>query len=150
MKQRSLSLWVGLVTLTSAETVGLWRFAEVGASVGQALSTAENAAIPGLIDALATAGAPAYSDDVPAAEIFDPVTGVTYTNEWSFDASAAGSRLATSDVPELGQVYLVERSSDLINWNEVGSPTAVDTTTSFEDLSPLVGASQVFYRVSRP
>ena len=133
MKQRSLCLWVGLVTLTSAETVGLWRFAEVGASVGQAMSTAENAAIPGLIDALATAGAPAYSDDVPAAEIFDPVTGVTYTNEWSFDASAAGSRLATSDVPELDGSFTIEFFLKVI-----GEPASYETFLRRFETSDLV------------
>ena len=64
--------------------------------------------------------------------------------------ASSNGQATVSWASEVGQIYLVERSSDLINWNEVGSPTAVDTTTSFEDLSPPVGASQVFYRVSRP
>jgi hypothetical protein len=108
MIKLSLWLWSGFCALTSAETVGYWRFAGSGVSLGQEMTTVRNVASPGSLDARATGGTPAYSDDVPAAEIFDPVTGATYANDWSFDASEANSRLTTDDVPELDGSFTVE------------------------------------------
>ena len=91
-----------------ADTVGLWRFDEAAAAVGGAISAAENAASPGTLDALLANGAPLYSDDVPAAEIYDPVADLTYMNGFSFDASGPNSQLLTDDSEDLNSSFTVE------------------------------------------
>jgi len=59
------------------------------------VAAALNNTSPGTFDASVGGRNPLYSDDVPAAEIFDPVSGATYTNLFSLDATSANSQLGT-------------------------------------------------------
>ena len=91
-----------------AETVAHWRFDEAAAADGAALTTAENIADPGTLDAQATGGSPLYSDDVPFAEIFDPVAGESYSNGYSFDASGSSAFMAAPDAAAFNSSFTVE------------------------------------------
>lgn len=77
-------------------------------ATGQPLVTAVNFGSSEAVDANRVAGDPVYSDDVPAAEIFDPVSGRVFQNQWSYDAGAAGSLLATGDAAELNGSFTLE------------------------------------------
>ena len=46
-----------------------------------------------------------------------------------------------------GEAYTVERSIDLITWEGLDTRTADGPSTSFTDIDPPAGSSQVFYRV---
>ena len=91
-----------------ADTVGLWRFDEDSAIAGGGVVAAENTANVGTLDAQINAGTPLYSDDVPAAEIYDPVNEVTYTNGFSFDASGANASLSVLNDVSFDTSFTVE------------------------------------------
>jgi hypothetical protein len=95
MGKRTLLLLTGASLLSHGDTVGYWRFDEAGAAAGGEVTTAANLISPGTLDASAGGGIPLFSDDVPAAEIFDPVSGTTYTNGFSLDVTAGNSQLNT-------------------------------------------------------
>lgn len=122
MKKWACCVWLSLSALVSAETVGYWRFAEDGVTAGQALAEALNFGGGEGLSASRAAGEPRYSDDVPAAEIFDPVSGMVQQNQWSFDAGAAGSLLSTENAAELDGSFTLEFFIKL-----VGEPGSYET-----------------------
>jgi len=131
--KRILPLLVLSVSIpASADTVGLWRFDDAGAAAGADLITAANFASPGNLDAQASGGLPLYSDDVPAAQIFDPVANETYSNGFSFDASGAGAVLLTPDGDELDTSFTVEFFIKLI-----GEPANYETVLRRQEFSDL-------------
>lgn len=91
-----------------ADTVGHWRFAEDSAAAGGQISSAENFASPGALDASVANGTPLYSDDVPAAEIYDPVSDTTYPNLFSLDASGSFANFSTDNSTVLDSSFTVE------------------------------------------
>ncbi|MDA7881551.1 LamG domain-containing protein [Akkermansiaceae bacterium] len=99
---------VALIGSASADTVGLWRFDEDTAAAGGSVASAVNEANPGILDAQVNAGTPLYSDDVPAAEIYDPVNDVTYTNGFSLDASGGDAHLLIPDDLSFNSSFTVE------------------------------------------
>ena len=108
MKTRiSLSL-LALSLAAQADTVGLWRFEETGATAGSPITNAANINNPGTLDAAPNGGEPLYSDDVPFVEIFDPVTNQTYTNTLSFDASGGNAQFLTPNDVSLDSSFTVE------------------------------------------
>lgn len=46
-----------------------------------------------------------------------------------------------------GQGYSVQRSTDLLNWEELDDPTASGPSSTFNDIDPPLDVSRVFYRV---
>ena len=107
--QRFLSFTLAaLIAPVSADTVGLWRFDEETATAGGSVLSAVNETAPGTLDAQVNTGAPLYSDDVPAAEIYDPVNDVTYPNGFSLDASGANANLSIPDDVSLNSSFTVE------------------------------------------
>ncbi len=72
MNSRLPTFFLALVASAHADTVGHWNFDDVGAAAGSNITATVNIAEPGTIDAAPSGGTPLYSDDVPAAEIFDP------------------------------------------------------------------------------
>lgn len=108
MRRRFLVLAVGAAFTANGETVGLWRFDDDGAANDGSVSAAVNNAAPGTLDASVGGGNPLYSDDVPAAEIFDPVSGTTYTNQFSLDASTGGSQFNVEDSMDFNSSFTVE------------------------------------------
>ena len=66
------------------DTLGHWRFDEVGAAAGGSILSGVNFADVGANDAFVAGGNPLYSDDIPSTEIFDPITGRTLPNKFSY------------------------------------------------------------------
>ena len=108
MFRECLTIAVGACLGAQGETVGLWRFNESDAAPGGSVLAAVNDASPGTLDAAVAGGSPLYSDDVPAGEIFDPISGTTYTNLFSLDVSAGRSQLNVDDSPDLNSSFTVE------------------------------------------
>ncbi|MFT6180225.1 MAG: hypothetical protein ACJAQT_003781 [Akkermansiaceae bacterium] len=108
MRNFFLILAAGTAFTASGETVGLWRFDDAGAVNDASVSMSVNDASPGALDASLGGGNPLYSDDVPAAEIFDPVSGTTYTNQFSLDASTGGSQFNVEDSLNFNSSFTVE------------------------------------------
>ena len=134
MKQWACGGWLGLSALVSAEALGYWGFAKDGVTAGQALARALNFRTEGVLDANRAAGDPTYPDDVPAAAISDPVSGMGSQNPWSFDA---------------GPSDRVERSLDLLAWGELGTRTADRAPAPFQEVTVPAGRFVVFDRVTR-
>ncbi len=134
MKQWACGGWLGLSALVSAEALGYWGFAKDGVTAGQALARALNSRGDGVLNAKRAAGDPTYPDEVPVAEIFDPVSRMGSQNQWSFDA---------------GQSAWVERSLDLLAWGELGTRTADGAPAPFQEVTVPAGRSVVFDRVTR-
>ena len=99
---------LGACLAAQADTVGLWRFDEINAALDSPVASSINTTSPGTLDALVAGGNPLYSDDVPAAEIFDPVSGTTYTNQFSLNASAGSSQLSIEDAVDFNSSFTVE------------------------------------------
>lgn len=81
---------------TSAATVGHWRMDESGASAGGVVGTVSNAANPGTIDGVGLNSA-TFSSDVPGPQIYDPVSGSTYSNGLSLNASGNAHRVRVAN-----------------------------------------------------
>ena len=108
MKSNILAVFLAFSASAHAATIGQWSFDDDGAASGGEITAAANVADPGNLDAAASGGAPVYSDDVPAGEIFDPVSGNTYTNGFSFDASGGGAQLLTPDAEAFDSSFTIE------------------------------------------
>ena len=89
------------------EIAAYWRLEEEGAVKGGDIFLAENAT-GDLNDASAVNGTPVYSTDVPAPVIYDPLTDTSFVNQFSFDASAPGSRLRVENNASLDTSYTLE------------------------------------------
>lgn len=90
------------------DTLGHWRFDEVGAAAGGSILSGVNFADVGTNDAFVAGGNPLYSDDIPSTEIFDPITGRTLPNKFSLDASAASSQFAVAQNTSFDSSFTVE------------------------------------------
>ncbi|MGI9241934.1 MAG: hypothetical protein ACR2RV_14115 [Verrucomicrobiales bacterium] len=132
MKIITLLSLFAIAVPASAETIGLWRFDDAGAAAGADVLTAVNFAAPGPLDAPASGGAPLYSDDVPAPQIFDPISGETYTNGFSLDASGGGSQILVPDDAAFNSSFTVEFFIKLVG--EPGSYESVLRRKEFADL----------------
>ncbi|MDC1405068.1 LamG domain-containing protein [Akkermansiaceae bacterium] len=108
MKQFTFLSLLTLSLPSMADTIGLWRFEETGATSGSPIAAAANTNSPGSLDAAPNGGEPLYSDDVPFAEIFDPIANQTYANTLSFDASGGNARLAVPNDLSLDSSFTVE------------------------------------------
>ncbi|MFT6862242.1 MAG: hypothetical protein ACJAVK_000799 [Akkermansiaceae bacterium] len=108
MKKNVFFLLSGSIVMCSADTLGLWRFDDLGAAEGETVIKAVNQESPGILDAPGTNGNPVYSIDVPAAEIFDPVSESTYRNVFSIDVTAANSQFLTENALALDTSFTLE------------------------------------------
>jgi hypothetical protein len=95
MKKTSQCVVLCSLTLASslpASTTAYWRLEEGinGSDVTAAVDSSGNG-----FGQSSRAGTPKYSDNVPGAYIFDPVSGLTSPNSLSLDASVANSRIRT-------------------------------------------------------
>ena len=81
-----------LATSLPASTTAYWRLEEGtnGSDVTAAVDSSGNG-----FGQSSRGGSPKYSDNVPGAYIFDPVSGLTSPNTLSLDASVANSRIRT-------------------------------------------------------
>lgn len=140
---------LGASLVAQADTVGLWRFDEVDAALDSPVASSINTTSPGTLDATVAGGNPLYSDDVPAAEIFDPVSGTTYVNQFSLNASGANSRLSIEDAIDFNSSFTVEFFVKYIG--EPSSYEGIVQRIEFSDLSWKVdfdhGANPAFGRV---
>ncbi|MGC6426330.1 MAG: hypothetical protein ACON5H_04965 [Akkermansiaceae bacterium] len=127
----SLSL-LAFSPYSQANTVGHWRFDESAAAAGASLTLAENKVSPGTIDASPNGGNPLYSDDVPYAEIFDPVSGQTYSNGFSLDASGASASLITPDSIDFNSSFTVEFFVKIL-----GEPLSYETILDRQEANDL-------------
>ncbi len=91
----------------TTEVIGHWRFDEDEAADGGDIITALNSASD-LNNATPGNGTPAYSSDIPAPIIYDPLTDTNLTNRFSFDASTANSRLRVENDPALNTSFTLE------------------------------------------
>ncbi|MDG2399931.1 MAG: hypothetical protein P8M04_05115 [Akkermansiaceae bacterium] len=89
-------------------TLGHWRFDEADAAVGGSVLSATNVVNEGTFDAIVAGGNPLYSDDVPAAEIFDPIAGTTLSNKFSLDATASKSQFSVIQDTSFESSFTVE------------------------------------------
>ena len=144
----SLSLLASSLSL-NANTVGLWRFDDAGAAAGSSISVAENQSSPGTLDAFTGNGDPLYSDDVPFAEIYDPVADETYTNAFSLDVSGANTYLSTDNSVSFDSSFTVEFFVKML-----GEPASYETIFDRWEATDLAwkidfdhGASQIFGRM---
>ena len=140
---------MALLGSASAGTVGLWRFDEDTAAAGGSVAAAVNEANPGILNAQVNAGTPLYSDDVPAAEIYDPVNDVTYANGFSLDASGSNANLSILNDVSLDSSFTVEFFIKLS-----GEPASYESflrRQEFVDLNWQIdfdhGANQIFGRI---
>ena len=99
---------LGLPLSLLGDTLGHWRFDESDAAMGESVLSPINAANEGTFDAIVAGGNPLYSDDVPALEIFDPITNTTLPNNFSFDATAASSQFTVIQDPSFDSSFTVE------------------------------------------
>ena len=131
-----------------AESIGHWRFDEPGAAAGSPISVTPNNASPGTLDAQSNLGSPLYSDDVPSISILDPITGQSYPNGFSFDASGANAQLAIPDADALDRSFTVEFFIKMIG--EPASYESVLRRREFADLNWQIdfdhGANRAFGR----
>jgi hypothetical protein len=143
---------LGACLAAQADTVGLWRFDEVDAALDSPVASSINTNSPGTFDALVAGGNPLYSDDIPAAEIFDPVSGTTYTNQFSLNASAGSSQLSIEDAVDFNSSFTVEFFVKYVG--EPGSYEAILQRIQTTDLSWKIdfdhGANSVFGRIRDP
>ena len=134
-RRTTLSLLI-LSLSAQAETVSHWRFDEDSATAGASIVTAENFASPGTHDAAPNGGETLYSDDVPFAEVFDPVNGETYTNAFSFEASAAQSQLLVPNSASFDSSFTLEFFVKMI-----GEPS------SYESIFDRLEASDLSWKI---
>lgn len=132
MKTHTTLSFLALVLAAQAGTVGLWRFEETAATAGSAITNAENSSSPGTLDAAPNGGDPLYSDDVPFAEIFDPVANQTYANTHSFDASGGNAQLLTPNDVSLDSSFTVEFFVKMI-----GEPASYESIFDRQEVADL-------------
>jgi len=149
MSKKFVIFALGACLAAQADTVGLWRFDEVDAALDSPVASSINTTSPGTLDASVARGNPLYSDDVPAAEIFDPVSGTTYANQFSLNASAGSSQLSIEDAVDFNSSFTVEFFVKYVG--EPGSYEAILRRVQTSDLSWKIdfdhGANSVFGRI---
>ena len=74
----------GLSDRALGATIGYWRFDDPGATNGGVIGTTVSEVNSSALDATGQSGAQ-YTDSVPGALIRDPVSGVTYANQFSLN-----------------------------------------------------------------
>lgn len=120
-----------------AETIGYWRFDEAGAASGGTISTAQSQVNGSTLNATG-ASSPKYSTDIPGTRIFDPVSGGTYDNKFSFNASAANSRIQVPNANILNTEnftveFFVKLTGEPLDFDALlrrGSGVGTDTATT--------------------
>ena len=108
MRLLIVSAAFGLPFSLLGDTLGHWRFDESDAALGESVLSPINAANEGTFDAIVAGGNPLYSDDVPALEIFDPITNTTLPNNFSLDATAASSQFTVIQDTSFDSSFTVE------------------------------------------
>ena len=108
MRQLIVRAALGLPLSLLGDTLGHWRFDEPDAAPGGSVLSPSNVANEGSFDAIVAGGNPLYSDDIPAPEIFDPITRAIFPNKFSLDATAASSQLTVIQDTSFDSSFTVE------------------------------------------